>query len=148
MIGVAILAIRATFQKKNLLIQITVVVYESFQNIYFSADEGGIQCCLGNGQDMLPPELMNDKCIPICVPDNDPFYRRYGIKCINFVRSITTPRDDCSLGHAEQVSINKPRTSCELMNIFTRPPRLFWISQCHILSNLVNFLEKRFSFLS
>ncbi|KAI8421164.1 hypothetical protein MSG28_008240 [Choristoneura fumiferana] len=69
-----------------------------------TTDEGGIQCCLGNGADMLPPELQNDKCIPICVPDDDPFYRYYGIRCLTFVRSVTTPREDCRLGHAEQMN--------------------------------------------
>ncbi|XP_068624783.1 peroxidase-like [Battus philenor] len=67
-------------------------------------DEGGIQCCFGNGRDVLPPEWQNDKCIPICVPEDDPFYRHHGVRCINFVRSITTPRDDCSLGYAEQMN--------------------------------------------
>ncbi|XP_075976123.1 salivary peroxidase/catechol oxidase-like [Anticarsia gemmatalis] len=67
-------------------------------------DEGGIQCCLGDGRDVLPAEWQNDKCIPITVPDDDPFYRKHGVKCLNFVRSITTPRDDCSLGHAEQMN--------------------------------------------
>ncbi|KOB69370.1 putative oxidase/peroxidase [Operophtera brumata] len=67
-------------------------------------DEGGIQCCMGNGKDVLPTELMNDKCIPICVPDDDPFYKPHGIRCLNFVRSVTTPRDDCSLGYAEQMN--------------------------------------------
>ncbi|XP_063827082.1 peroxidase-like [Ostrinia nubilalis] len=47
---------------------------------------------------------MNDKCIPITVPETDAFYRYYGVKCLNFVRSITTPRDDCSLGYAEQMN--------------------------------------------
>ncbi|KAI8421168.1 hypothetical protein MSG28_008240, partial [Choristoneura fumiferana] len=32
----------------------------------------------------------NDKCIPICVPDDDPFYRYYGIRCLTFVRSMNT----------------------------------------------------------
>ncbi|KAG6441696.1 hypothetical protein O3G_MSEX002010 [Manduca sexta] len=67
-------------------------------------DEGGIQCCLGNGQGMLPSEWQNDKCIPICVSDDDPFYGYYGVKCLNMVRSITAPREDCSLGHAEQMN--------------------------------------------
>lgn len=72
-------------------------------NHFISPEEGGIQCCMANGKDVLPSELMNDKCIPICVPDDDPFYRPHGIRCLNFVRSVTTPRDDCSLGYAEQV---------------------------------------------
>ncbi|KPJ13122.1 Chorion peroxidase [Papilio machaon] len=67
-------------------------------------DEGGIQCCYGRGRDVLPQEWQNDKCIPICIPDDDPFYRQHGVRCINFVRSVTTPRDDCSLGYAEQMN--------------------------------------------
>ncbi|KAH9645043.1 hypothetical protein HF086_005588 [Spodoptera exigua] len=67
-------------------------------------DKGGIQCCLGEGKGILPSEWLNDKCIPISVPDDDQFYRCHGIKCLNFVRSVTTPRDDCSLGHAEQMN--------------------------------------------
>ncbi|XP_047025906.1 peroxidase-like [Helicoverpa zea] len=67
-------------------------------------DKGGMQCCLANGREMLPTEWQNDKCIPISVPDDDQFYRYHGIKCLNFVRSVTTPRDDCSLGHAEQMN--------------------------------------------
>lgn len=68
-----------------------------------STDEGGIQCCVGNGIDVLPPELLNDKCIPICVPDDDPFYVQHGVKCLNFVRSLTTPKENSTLGPAEQV---------------------------------------------
>ncbi|XP_041968484.1 peroxidase-like [Aricia agestis] len=67
-------------------------------------DEGGIQCCLGNGRDILPQDMLHDKCIPICIPEDDPFYSKQGVKCLNFVRSVTTPRDDCSLGHAEQMN--------------------------------------------
>ncbi|XP_061704372.1 peroxidase-like [Cydia pomonella] len=69
-----------------------------------TTDEGGIQCCVGEGIDVLSPDLQNDKCIPICVPDDDPFYRNYGIRCLNFVRSVTTPREDCRLGPAEQLN--------------------------------------------
>ena len=80
-------------------------------------DEGGIQCCLGDGRDVLPQDMQNDKCIPICVPEDDPFYRNHGIKCLNFVRSVTTPRDDCSLGHAEQVRLQGIRNVISL-NVF------------------------------
>lgn len=38
------------------------------------------------------------------MPDDDPFYRSYGIKCLNMVRSITAPREDCTLGPAEQMN--------------------------------------------
>ncbi|XP_026727227.1 peroxidase-like [Trichoplusia ni] len=69
-----------------------------------ATDKGGIQCCLSDGKDVLPQEWQNEKCIPICVPDDDPFYRYHSVKCLNFVRSVTTPKDDCSLGYAEQMN--------------------------------------------
>ncbi|CAH2234436.1 jg6113 [Pararge aegeria aegeria] len=69
-----------------------------------ATDEGGIQCCLGDGRDVLPQSMLNDKCIPICVAEDDPFYRQHGVRCLNFVRSVTAPREDCSLGHAEQMN--------------------------------------------
>ncbi|KAJ0177643.1 hypothetical protein K1T71_006516 [Dendrolimus kikuchii] len=74
-----------------------------FQNTP-ATDEGGIQCCIGNGLDVLPAELLHDKCIPISIPDDDPFYKHHGVKCMNFVRSITTTKDDCSLGPAQQTN--------------------------------------------
>ncbi|XP_049871217.1 peroxidase-like [Pectinophora gossypiella] len=80
------------------------VTHDLVYQVMETTEEGGIQCCANNGADVLPPEYMNHKCIPICVPDDDPFYRYHGIRCINFVRSVTAPRDDCSLGHAEQMN--------------------------------------------
>ncbi|XP_050677757.1 peroxidase-like [Leptidea sinapis] len=80
------------------------VTHDLVFQVMETTDEGGIQCCLGNGVDVLPQDLRNDKCIPICVPDNDPFYCHFDIKCLNFVRSVTTTRDDCSMGYAEQMN--------------------------------------------
>ncbi|XP_045767256.1 uncharacterized protein LOC123868728 isoform X3 [Maniola jurtina] len=81
-----------------------IVTHDMVFHVMESTDEGAIQCCLGEGQDVLPQSMLNDKCIPICVAEDDPFYRQHGVRCLNFVRSVTAPRDDCSLGHAEQVS--------------------------------------------
>ncbi|XP_045767259.1 peroxidase-like isoform X4 [Maniola jurtina] len=61
-------------------------------------------CSLGHAEQVSWQSMLNDKCIPICVAEDDPFYRQHGVRCLNFVRSVTAPRDDCSLGHAEQVS--------------------------------------------
>ncbi|CAG9580052.1 unnamed protein product [Danaus chrysippus] len=80
------------------------VTHDMLFQVMEVTDEGGIQCCLGVGKDILPKELLNDKCIPICVSEDDPFYKHHGIKCLNFVRSVTTHKDDCSLGPAEQMN--------------------------------------------
>ncbi|XP_045767255.1 peroxidase-like isoform X1 [Maniola jurtina] len=81
-----------------------IVTHDMVFHVMESTDEGAIQCCLGEGQDVLPQSMLNDKCIPICVAEDDPFYRQHGVRCLNFVRSVTAPRDDCSLGHAEQMN--------------------------------------------
>ncbi|XP_059053694.1 peroxidase-like [Achroia grisella] len=80
------------------------VTHDLMLQVMESTDEGGIQCCLGEGIDILQPEWQNVNCIPISVPEDDPFHRYHGIKCLNLVRSVTTPRDDCSLGYAEQMN--------------------------------------------
>ncbi|XP_052739868.1 peroxidase-like [Bicyclus anynana] len=81
-----------------------LVTHDMLAQVMETTDEGGIQCCLGDGRDVLPQSMLNDKCIPICVTEDDPFYQQHGVKCLNFVRSVTAPRDDCSLGHAEQMN--------------------------------------------
>ncbi|XP_031763861.2 peroxidase-like [Galleria mellonella] len=80
------------------------ITHDLMLQVMEATDEGGIQCCLGEGVEVLHSEWQNDNCIPISVPEDDPFHRYHGIKCLNLVRSVTTPRDDCSLGYAEQMN--------------------------------------------
>ena len=65
--------------------------------------EGGIECCDMRGTGPLPKSLQHHSCSPIDIPEMDRFYARYGQKCMNFVRSMTVTREDCSLGPANQV---------------------------------------------
>jgi len=58
----------------------------------------GIQCCGGNSQADVAP---HPACFAIPIPPND-FVNR-GQQCMNFVRSMTAPRLDCTFGHADQV---------------------------------------------
>lgn len=37
-------------------------------------------------------------CFPIEIPHNDPFYSKFSLKCMNFVRSEVAPRPGCALG--------------------------------------------------
>ena len=55
------------------------------------------------GTGPLPKSLQHHSCSPIDIPEMDRFYARYGQKCMNFVRSMTVTREDCSLGPANQV---------------------------------------------
>lgn len=56
----------------------------------FAGHKGAsISCC--------DPKVLNDsallhpECMPILVPENDPFYGPLGVKCLDFVRSAPVP---------------------------------------------------------
>ncbi|KAJ8977727.1 hypothetical protein NQ317_019401, partial [Molorchus minor] len=63
-----------------------------------------ISCCTDGGQNMLPIEERHYACMPIDIPENDPFFGRFKQRCMNFVRSILSPRLDCTLGYAQQMN--------------------------------------------
>ncbi|GAU92485.1 hypothetical protein RvY_04560 [Ramazzottius varieornatus] len=58
-----------------------------------------IQCC------EIPHGLAgHPACFPIEIPPSDPYYAKYYLKCMNFVRSEAAPRPGCTLGPREQVN--------------------------------------------
>ncbi|KAK8387859.1 hypothetical protein O3P69_020046 [Scylla paramamosain] len=64
----------------------------------------GIECCSNEGRDFLDATLTHPSCFPIEIPANDPFHsQNSGRRCMNFVRSMISPRD-CNLGFAEQMN--------------------------------------------
>lgn len=65
-------------------------------------DGQSIQCC---GQEFdQNPSLLHPACLPIKLPQNDPFYARHSQTCMSFVRSGTAPRQDCNFGPREQLN--------------------------------------------
>lgn len=50
------------------------------------------ECC------KRPPHLKHPYCNEIRIPDDDYFYRLWGVKCIDFVRAFPSPRPGCRLG--------------------------------------------------
>ncbi|KAK0173176.1 hypothetical protein PV328_006414 [Microctonus aethiopoides] len=62
------------------------------------------QCCRGRGTEFQPPELMHPDCMPISVDQQDHFFGRFGVRCLEFVRSGPAPREDCGFGSREQLS--------------------------------------------
>ncbi|CAH3921033.1 unnamed protein product [Pieris brassicae] len=50
------------------------------------------ECC------KRPPHLKHPYCNEIRIPDDDYFYRLFGVKCIDFVRGFPSPRPGCKLG--------------------------------------------------
>lgn len=69
-----------------------------------SADGTGIVCCADDGKALSSQLLVHPECLPIDIPDDDPFFSPYGQRCMSFVRSMPAPRLDCSFGHGEQMN--------------------------------------------
>ncbi|XP_069685193.1 uncharacterized protein [Periplaneta americana] len=62
------------------------------------------KCCIDGGRDFQPIELTHPDCMAIPVPPDDWFYKHYGIRCLEFVRSSPTSRVGCSLGPRDQIN--------------------------------------------
>ncbi|XP_071450050.1 salivary peroxidase/catechol oxidase-like [Hetaerina americana] len=70
-----------------------------YQEEKTNEDGSSIECCKHgewHGMEMEgPPE---DTCLPILIPKDDPYYSKYGSRCMNFVRSEWT---DCNVQPTE-----------------------------------------------
>lgn len=42
--------------------------------------------------------------MPIEVSSDDPFFNKYNVTCLNFVRSSPSPLEDCALGPRDQIN--------------------------------------------
>ncbi|CAH2085530.1 unnamed protein product [Euphydryas editha] len=62
-----------------------------------------IRCCDNSGSN-LSPRYLHPSCMPISVPSEDPVYGKKFVTCMDYTRSVTTFRGDCTFGAAEQVS--------------------------------------------
>ncbi|KAJ3666327.1 hypothetical protein Zmor_001776 [Zophobas morio] len=75
------------------------------QSLEFSFINGSaISCCSLDGRMKLPHQDRHYACMAIDISPNDPFYGRFHQKCMNFVRSVLAPRQDCTLGYAQQMN--------------------------------------------
>ncbi|KAM3967062.1 salivary peroxidase/catechol oxidase isoform 2-T2 [Aphomia sociella] len=62
-----------------------------------------IRCCDNAGLN-LTPRYIHPSCMPISVPDNDPFFKDKYVTCMEYTRSVTTYRGDCTFGASEQMN--------------------------------------------
>uniref|UniRef100_A0A182P440 Chorion peroxidase n=1 Tax=Anopheles epiroticus TaxID=199890 RepID=A0A182P440_9DIPT len=62
-----------------------------------------IQCCTEDHSGALHGEQAHFACMPIAVSPSDPFYSRFGIRCLNFVRLALVRDGKCRLGYGKQV---------------------------------------------
>jgi len=68
-------------------------------------DGQAIKCCTPDGK-YLSPERTHPLCFQIDVPNDHEFYSQHGVSCLDFVRSVIAPRDDCKFGFADQLNQN------------------------------------------
>ncbi|XP_013792931.1 peroxidasin homolog, partial [Limulus polyphemus] len=57
-----------------------------------------LKCC------NITKELENPECLPIDVSPDDVYYGKYNQTCLEYVRSATVLREDCTLGPREQIN--------------------------------------------
>ncbi|XP_067013234.2 peroxidase isoform X2 [Anabrus simplex] len=72
-------------------------------NKMYNKFESSIMCCKPDGRH-LSPRYVHPACMPISIAHNDPVYSSRRMTCMNYVRSVTAMRSDCSFGPAEQMN--------------------------------------------
>ncbi|KAK9503739.1 hypothetical protein O3M35_010237 [Rhynocoris fuscipes] len=60
------------------------------------------QCCSPDGAQFTPRHLAPAPCLPIEIPDNDPFFAKFGQRCMNFMRTTTDVDAGCTSPHSQQ----------------------------------------------
>ncbi|KAA0203707.1 Peroxidase-like [Hyalella azteca] len=70
--------------------------------IFRFGNESGIQCC--NDGAFVDPSMTHPACFPVEIPTDDPFFSRFGRRCMNFVRSMPTQNENCTFGSAQQMN--------------------------------------------
>ena len=62
--------------------------------LFLAMNDKAVECCNEKGANAV--EELSPLCLPIVIPPDDPRMPNRG--CINFVRSVLAPRNDCGLG--------------------------------------------------
>ncbi|XP_039446260.1 chorion peroxidase-like [Culex pipiens pallens] len=63
-----------------------------------------IECCAEGGFHALQGDQRHFACLPIEVRPDDPFFSKFGVRCLNFVRLALAGDPECRLGYAKQLS--------------------------------------------
>ncbi|XP_065078266.1 chorion peroxidase-like isoform X2 [Ochlerotatus camptorhynchus] len=61
-----------------------------------------VECCTPDGSRALYGEELHFACMPIEISPYDPFYSRFGVSCMNFVRIKLACGSECTLGYGTQ----------------------------------------------
>lgn len=68
----------------------------------FTPQGTSIDCC--NRKLLTNPRFKHPACVSILLPDNDPFYARFNVGCMNLVRNAPSPPIGCRLRAREQLN--------------------------------------------
>uniref|UniRef100_A0A182J1F9 Heme peroxidase 2 n=1 Tax=Anopheles atroparvus TaxID=41427 RepID=A0A182J1F9_ANOAO len=63
-----------------------------------------VQCCNADFSSPLHPDHAHFGCLPIEVSSADPFYSKFGIRCLNFVRLALARDGKCMVGYGKQLN--------------------------------------------
>ena len=66
------------------------------------SNDSVISCC--NQGTVRPPSELHPECLHIDISPTDRFFSRFGQRCMNFVRSLPSVPQDCSLGPRQQMN--------------------------------------------
>lgn len=64
-----------------------------------------IECCTPDWSAPLVGPQRHFACFPIEVSPNDPFYSKFGVRCLNLVRIRLAQGPECQLGYAKQADL-------------------------------------------
>ena len=53
-----------------------------------SGNNSGVKCCMDDGSGPISQLVLHPECFPIEIPENDPFFKNHGQRCMNFVRYV------------------------------------------------------------
>ena len=67
-------------------------------------NSSGIQCCEEDGSTPISRLVLHPESFPIEIPSNDPFFRRFGQRCMNFVISMPAPQQSFTFAYGEQMN--------------------------------------------
>lgn len=67
------------------ILHLTIILYLK----YLGHKGASISCC--DPKVLNDPALLHPECMPISVPDDDPFYGPLNVTCLDFVRSAPVP---------------------------------------------------------
>ncbi|CAG9120742.1 unnamed protein product [Plutella xylostella] len=113
------------------------IAHDTSAGVVFTIGNGSaISCCVGDGVDFQPPELMHWACAPVATTPDDPFYAQFGQRCLNLVRTQLAPASDCAVGYAKQM--NGATHYLDLSHLYGNSPEKLSALRSGILLNTFN----------